>query len=227
MKFKEPISYSLRDKLFNAVVLLLLMSGVFISCKDEDDDVLGASPSITLTSGTSSGMPGAEVSNTINFDAPEGIKSLIILKNGVLSETITSFNNQTTGSYEHKYTIEDLPEGSKVNFTYTATDRMDRTSDPKTFEVTVSSVPAKEIVEITGNVEGNATISGDVTWTSDKIYRLNGFVRVGSDRRDVSGNPVGDQQTGILTIEPGTLIIGDRESKGTLIVQRGSKIIAQ
>jgi hypothetical protein len=172
-------------------------------------------------------MPGAEVSNTINFSAPEGLKSLIILKNGVLSETITSFNNQTTGSYEHKYTIEDLPEGSKVNLTYTATDRMDRTSDPKTFEVTVSSVPAKEIVEITGNVEGNATISGDVTWTSDKIYRLNGFVRVGSDRRDVSGNPVGDQQTGILTIEPGTLIIGDRESKGTLIVQRGSKIIAQ
>lgn len=34
-------------------------------------------------------------------------------------------------------------------------------------------------------------------------------------------------KTGVLTIQAGTIIIGDRASKGTLIVQRGSKIMAE
>lgn len=63
-----------------------------------------------------------------------------------------------------------------------------------------------EIVEVSGNITGN------VTWTADKIWRVNGFVRV--------------QDGGKLTIEPGTLVIGDRESKGTLIVQMGGQIFA-
>ena len=73
--------------------------------------------------------------------------------------------------------------------------------------ISYEPVIAKPIVEVP---EGN--ITGNVTWTADKIWRVNGFVRV--------------QDGGVLTIEPGTLIIGDRESKGTLIVQMGGKIIA-
>ena len=64
----------------------------------------------------------------------------------------------------------------------------------------------KPIVEITGNVS-------TTTWTKDKIWRLNGFVRV--------------QDGNTLTIEAGTVIIGDDVSKGTLIIQRGGKIIAE
>lgn len=67
-------------------------------------------------------------------------------------------------------------------------------------------------------VEG--TITGDVTWSADTIYLLKGFVRVGTD----NGTTI--SATGKLTIEPGTLILGDRETKGTLIVQRGSQIFA-
>ncbi len=66
--------------------------------------------------------------------------------------------------------------------------------------------PDTEIVEVSGN------ITGETTWTADKIWRVNGFVRV--------------QDGGKLTIEPGTLVIGDRESKGTLIVQMGGQIFA-
>ncbi|MFN6945057.1 MAG: Ig-like domain repeat protein [Cytophagaceae bacterium] len=64
-----------------------------------------------------------------------------------------------------------------------------------------------EIVEIS---------AGDLptqTWTKDKVYRLNGYVRV--------------QDGNVLTIEKGTLVVGDRESKGTLIIQRGGKIMAE
>lgn len=64
----------------------------------------------------------------------------------------------------------------------------------------------KDVEEISGN------ITGTVNWTKDKVYRLNGFVRV--------------QDGGVLNIEEGTLIIGDTESKGTLVVQMGGKINA-
>ncbi|MEX1132077.1 MAG: hypothetical protein WEC15_02530 [Flavobacteriales bacterium] len=66
--------------------------------------------------------------------------------------------------------------------------------------------PTTELIEVTGN------ITGTVNWTADKQYKLNGFVRV--------------QDGGVLNIAPGTVVFGDFESKGTLIVQRGGKINA-
>ncbi len=66
--------------------------------------------------------------------------------------------------------------------------------------------PSAQVVEVTGN------LTGTVNWTADKIYRLNGFVRV--------------QDGGVLNIAAGTVIFGDFETKGTLVVQRGGKINA-
>jgi hypothetical protein len=63
-----------------------------------------------------------------------------------------------------------------------------------------------ELVEVEGD------ITGTVNWTKDKRYLLKGFVRV--------------QEGGVLNIEAGTVIFGDTESKGTLVVQRGGKIYA-
>ncbi len=63
---------------------------------------------------------------------------------------------------------------------------------------------------------GPSMISGNITtnttWTADKKYVLDGFVYV---------------KDGItLTIEPGTIIRGDKQKKGSLIVERGAKIMA-
>lgn len=87
-----------------------------------------------------------------------------------------------------------------------AVDSRDRQSEVKTFAVTVAALTAKEIVNVTGNISGN------VTWTADKIWRLQGFVRI--------------QNGAVLTIEPGTVIFGEKASKGTLIAQQGGKLIA-
>lgn len=64
--------------------------------------------------------------------------------------------------------------------------------------------------ETTVTLQGNVTSQ---TLTADKVYLLKGqvFVR--------------DGQT--LTIEPGTIILGEKSSKGTLIIDRGGKISAQ
>lgn len=67
------------------------------------------------------------------------------------------------------------------------------------------------------------TLSGDIKWSKDTIYKLRGFVRIGEDLT-AGGTPT---KTGTLTIEAGTIILGERSTKGALIIQRGSKIIAE
>jgi hypothetical protein len=61
-------------------------------------------------------------------------------------------------------------------------------------------------------VEISSDITASTTWTADKIYLLKNNVFV-------TGNAT-------LTIEPGTIIKGDKATKGSLIITRGSKIMA-
>ena len=60
------------------------------------------------------------------------------------------------------------------------------------------------------------TVSGDITsntsWTNNNIYLLTGFVYVTNNAE--------------LTIQEGTIIKGDKASKGSLIITRGAKIWA-
>lgn len=63
-----------------------------------------------------------------------------------------------------------------------------------------------------GVVTVNADITTATTWKADKIYLLKGNVFVTSNAT--------------LTIEPGTIIKGDKATKGALIVTRGAKIQA-
>jgi hypothetical protein len=56
------------------------------------------------------------------------------------------------------------------------------------------------------------SVVGNVTWTAENQYYLEGFVYV------TSGS--------VLTIEPGTIIKGDKDTKATLVVERGAKIYA-
>jgi hypothetical protein len=61
------------------------------------------------------------------------------------------------------------------------------------------------------------TVKGEITsnqtWSPGQQYKLEGFVYVTSGVT--------------LTIQPGTIIRGDKDTKGTLIVERGAKIMAE
>jgi hypothetical protein len=70
----------------------------------------------------------------------------------------------------------------------------------KVYPVTTVTIPA-------GNITTNTT------WTSTNVYKLNGFVYV--------------KDGATLTIQAGTIIRGDKLNKGTLIIERGGKLIAQ
>jgi hypothetical protein len=64
-----------------------------------------------------------------------------------------------------------------------------------------------------GKIIISGEITGDVTWKASEKYLLRGFVYVTEGSK--------------LTIEPGTVIFGDKDSKGSLIVERGGQIIAE
>jgi len=61
-------------------------------------------------------------------------------------------------------------------------------------------------IEISGDITNNTT------WSSLNKYVLKGFVYV--------------KAPAVLTIEPGTIIRGDKATKGTLIIERGAQILA-
>lgn len=74
-------------------------------------------------------------------------------------------------------------------------------------EITIPAPANRALVEVSG------TITANTTWNESKKYLLKGFVYV--------------EAGATLTIEPGTIILGDKSSKGTLIIKPGAKIIAR
>lgn len=201
----------MQTKITKALAVMLSLALTFTACKKTED----IAPAPTVSTGAAlSGIPGAKVTLTATISAPGGLKSITVLKNGAAFDSKT-FAGETSATYTSDYTIEALTAGTVVNFTVQAIDNNNQSSTLSTIPVTVTAVPPTPIVEVKGNLEGN------ISWTADKIYKLVGFVRVGQE--DVFGTIT---KTGTLTIAPGTLIIGDRATKGILIVQRGSKIIA-
>ncbi|MBL0097824.1 MAG: T9SS C-terminal target domain-containing protein, partial [Bacteroidetes bacterium] len=82
--------------------------------------------------------------------------------------------------------------------------------DEETTPATVLNFTLTTLSDGTIQVEG--TTNQSITWDSSKTYLVKGFVYV--------------DQGGVLNIQPGTVIKGDKASKGSLIIKRGGKINA-
>lgn len=201
----------LQTNMFKVFAMLAIAVVTLASCEKEEE--IFPVPTIS-TSGTLAGIPGATVTVKASINAPAGIKSITVLKNGAPFDS-KIMAGEKTAEYSKDYVVEGTV-GSTVNFTVQVTDVKNQVSSLVAIPVTVSVVPPKTIVDVEGVLEGN------VTWTKDKIYRLKGYVRVGEEA--VFGTVT---KVGQLTIQAGTVIIGDKATKGTLVVQRGSKLIAE
>jgi hypothetical protein len=206
-----------------AAALFIAFVGTLSSCSSSD--ATKPAPTVTVDQTALSNVPGQQVSAVVTISAPEGAKTLSILKNGASD---AGFPDQsisgTSATYNFEYTIP-LAEsiGTVTNFSFQATDNKGQKSQAVLVKVTST---AKQIVEVTADIITNTT------WTADKIYRLNGFIRVGSDVKPAPGGagvaPVIDPaKKATLTIEAGTTILGKKGTPGgALIIQRGSKLIA-
>ena len=201
----------LQTNMFKVFAMLAIAVVTLAGCQKEEE--VFPIPTVS-TSGTLAGIPGSTVTVKATINAPAGLKSITVLKNGAPFDS-KIMAGEKTAEYSKDYVVEGTA-GAVVNFTVQVTDNKNQVSSLVAIPVTVSVVPPKTIVVVEGVLEGN------VTWTKDKIYRLKGYVRVGEEA--VSGTVT---KVGVLTIQPGTVIIGDKATKGTLVVQRGSKLIAE
>ena len=197
-------------------IFTLLLAGVFIfnGCKKTEE--IGPAPTVSISGTSLAGIVGTKVTITATINAPEGINQINVLKNGGSFDTYTG-SGQVDFNYSKEYVIENFTPGTIINFTIQALDNKNQSSLLATIPVTVTAIPAKPIVVI----PAGSLPDGAVNWSASNIYKLTGFVRVGEE---TTKGTITKKTT--LTIEAGTLIIGDRASKGALIVQRGSKIIA-
>jgi hypothetical protein len=221
---KKPNLTNLLTWKFPILIATLFASIVYLSSCNKDDNP-GPAPTLSLSSQTASNPPGQAVTTSITVDAPEGGKTLKITVNGASDASLpdVDLGGEKSKSVDISYTIPAAASiGATYVITFQATDKKDQNSQAAVFTVTVTAVPAKPIIEVSGN------IITDTHWTADKVYRLNGFVRVGKDEKPSSGkiDPV-ISATATLTIDAGTVILGKTGTPGgTLVVQRGSKIMA-
>ena len=203
-----------------SLALLAIFSLGVLSCKKEE---VVLPPVISVSVSTLSGAPGAQLTATVIAEATGGLSLIRIRKNGLVDAStpdVVFDGIVTSGKYEFKYTIPATSrEGDNVAFIFTSVDKGGLTSSDASVVITTAAIPNKPIVEVTG------VITANTTWTADKIYKLKGFVRVGNDPTvtDVPAKNSGPT----LTIQPGTVIFGEKATKGTLIIQRGAKIIAE
>ena len=222
---KQIINFSGLALRWSIPALIIGLALSMSSCKKDESNK--PAPIVSVTPATASGIAGAHATTSVAVDSPEGGKTLAILVNGVASSALPDVALDGTASQTVPIDFT-IPSTATVGGTYVitlqATDKKNQLSQVGVFTVTVSAVPAKTIVDVPA---GN--IITDTHWTADKIYRLNGFVRVGRDEKaaGVSVGPPSVLATATLTIDAGTVIYGKTGTPGgTLIVQRGSKIVA-
>lgn len=201
----------------NLLSALVVAGSLLVVSSCGSDDPEPAAPSISLANSSFLGIIGADASVEAAITAPGGLEEVTVLKNGAAFDTET-YGGEKNATYNLTYTVESLPVGTVTNFTLQAKDVKGKVSALAAYTVTVSS---KTVITVSGIINANTT------WTSDKIYRLQGYVRVGDDAKRSGGTDITNVT---LTIEPGTIIQGLPKSgttpPGTLIIQRGNRIVA-
>lgn len=181
---------------------LLSVSLLFSSC-DNGEDPTFTDPTIGVTTAQTQQVPGGKVTFTIAVAAEAGLASV---KQGA-TEVKTYTDEVKTDVLTYEYTIPASQALGTLAVPFTVTDKQ---GTPKSIDasanITVSAAPKESVVI-------DAAITASTTWVASKFYLLKGNIYVQSGAE--------------LTIEPGTVILGDKVTKGALIISRGAKIHAK
>ena len=193
-----------RNSILSILASLLVMvslSVVFTSCSEDDD--LGAAPTVAVSPSTLQDIPGATVSFEAVVTAPNGGQLLVFSGPTIPSVTL---NGQATQTVTVNYTIPgNAVIGSTILIVVTAVDNSSLNSLPASVTITVGD--PQPLVIVQGNIS-----AANNNWVASNRYLLRGKV------------VVPDGVT--LTIAPGTIVFGENETEGTLIVNRGGKLEA-
>ena len=185
-----------------ALMLAIAVVMVTFSSCDDDEDPSFADPTVVITPSTASDLPGQTVSLGIAATADAGLASIAV--NGT---NIQTFTTEKTAAITYDYTIaSDATVGSTIPLEFVVTDKQNPAKTVSTIVNISVGDPGKPTVTVQGAITANTT------WSKSSYYLLKGNVYV--------------QAPAELTIEAGTIIYGDKVSKGALVINRGAKIHA-
>lgn len=177
-----------------SLLAIVLVASLLTMCSE--DNKIQPVASVTLDPTTGSGKPGEVVTVNLSFDAPNGAKELHVMEKGIEIDIVDLAGVGSPTTYE--YTVpSDAVIGSTIALGFQLLDGQNYGSAVATFVITVGET-----------LEG--TIAANRTLDADQQYIIKGQVFV----------PNGVT----LTIPAGTILKGDKASKGTLIVQPGGKL---
>ena len=124
----------LQLNMFKVFALLAVLSVSMSSCQKEEE--VFPLPTVSST-GTLAGIIGATVQVKATINAPAGIKSITVLKNGAAFDSKV-LAGEKTYEYIKDYVI-DGTAGSAVNFTIQVTDNKNQVSSLVAIPVAVSA----------------------------------------------------------------------------------------
>jgi hypothetical protein len=190
-------------KITAAFISLLAMGSVLFLQSCDKTEASKPAPTLTLSSTTASNLPGSAVTTNVSVNSPNGGSTVQITVNGSSSSAYPDLTF-TGGTFAQDFTFN-IPANAIVGSTYVigfqAVDSKQFPSLVVSYVVTVGN----PIIELTGNLTTQ-------TLNAARKYLLKGQVFVPS---------------GItLTIPAGTVVLGDKATKGTLLVEVGGTLIA-
>lgn len=179
------------------LAIVSLMVGSIFFASCKKDDETTPTPTLSI----SSFSPASGAAGTVVTIAGTGFSSTPASNSVTFGTTAATVLAATPTAL-----VVSVPAGISGNFPISVSQTgVAAVSSSSQFNVT--TVVGKPVVTLA------AAITANQNWTADNIYLLTGFVYV---RSGVT-----------VTIAPGTIIKGDKLSKGTLIFEPGSKIMAQ
>ncbi len=184
-----------------ALALLLSVMGYMTSCDDDNNDIKPA-PTISVDPSTVANIPGQTVTATVTINAPNGGQTLRTYINGATSGTYPDISlSGTTGIEEFEFQIpEESVIGSTIVVTFQAVDLKNYPSEIANLTVQVND----PVLPLTGNLTTQTLVAANRYILKGQVFIKDGVT---------------------LTIPAGTVILGDKASKATLVVERGGKLV--
>lgn len=180
-------------------IALLISPLVLVSCGDDGEDIKPA-PSLSVSGAPISALPGDAISFEVTVTAPNGGDRLNAFV-GTASIASIDLGGETTSTQTINYTIPTTAViGSTVIITLQATDK-------KNLPSTITNVAIQVNDPVIQLGPGNLTSQ---TLDANRRYLIKGQTFI----------PNGVT----VTIPAGTVIFGDKATKGTLIVEKGGTL---
>lgn len=193
-----------KEILHRIMASVFAVSSLFViaSCSDDDEPSTKEAPIVSLSTSLAQDVPGAMVSVTVTVDAPNGGKTLQI--SGGVSNPDVTLRGSSVQEVEVDIVIPaNAVVGSSITAVFIVVDKANLSSTPVELTITVGD----PLVILQGNITTNTTLE------ASKRYLIRGKVYV--------------QAPATLTIPAGTVLFGEKDTQGALIINRGAKIDAK